>query len=310
MEDHQPRLHGVITTFRRTAELKRALRLLGNQKRILDRLVVVDNDPVPGNKVAVDSYRSRGFSLDYLAMEENLGPAGGIALAMERILGSAEDRDWVVLFDDDDPPTGPLTLSSLLLSAESIRTEDPRLGGVGLAGARIDWRRGRLRRVEEGLVEYLWSDRYPLYSVGALRWVTEYPKELFFGFEELEFGLRLSDAGFALRVVNPTALGLREDEGRPSRPSFRLGPTDWRRYYSLRNFIHILRDRGHPMVAVKVSLIRGIGKPLANMVVSPRLAWRHLQANATAIRDGWLSRLGQVVEPDGHRRSCKAGRVS
>ena len=307
MPDTHPRLYGVLTTFKRPVDLERSLQFLGGQRRVLDRLIVVDNDPLPENQVALRSYCALGLAAEYLPMKENLGPAGGIALAMKRILTRANDRDWVVLFDDDEPPTSPLILSTLIESADAMRPREPRLGGVGLVGARIDWRRGRLQKVSKGPVDYLWSNTYPLYSVGALRQAADYPREMFFGFEELEFGLRLSEAGFALHVVNPTSLRLSAAHDRRRQYPFLVGPLDWRRYYSLRNFIYMLRSHGHPVVAARISLIRGIGKPLANLLLRPGLALRHLRMNALAIRDGWLGRLGRTVDPDGGRR--RDGRV-
>jgi len=55
-------------------------------------------------------------------------------------------------------------------------------------------------------------------------------------------------------------------------------------------------------------LLRGLGKPLANLVISPRAAVHHLALNWRACRDGWSGRMGRVVEPDAtSKRSARQG---
>jgi hypothetical protein len=83
-----------------------------------------------------------------------------------------------------------------------------------------------------------------------------------------------------------------------TRPGLRLPELRWRRFYTLRNTIYVLREHGHRAAALRVSLARGLGKPLANLVLNPRAAGRHLALNWRACRDDWSGRMGRVVEPD------------
>ena len=92
----------------------------------------------------------------------------------------------------------------------------------------------------------------------------------------------------------------RERAGRTDfvmKPSVRIGEPDWRRYYSFRNLIYVLRSGGRSTTAARVILVRGIGKPLANVFVHPRAALGHLRLNLKAARDGWVGRMGRTVEP-------------
>lgn len=125
-------------------------------------------------------------------------------------------------------------------------------------------------------------------------------EDLFFGFEELEFGLRLRSAGFTLYVPGPIWHARREAQGMLARrytPSRTLGTVNWRRYYSLRNLVAILRSDRAYLTALRVTLVVGIAKPLANFVRSPGLSLRHLHLNLLAIRDAWLGHMGRTVEP-------------
>jgi glycosyltransferase involved in cell wall biosynthesis len=293
----------VLVTFRRPAALAAMLAAVDAQTLPLCELVVVDNAPSPehGEIVAAASTPTR-----YLPARENLGPAGGLALGMDALLATVSDDDWILTLDDDDPPTDPSLLATLFEFACVMRAEDRRTGSVGLSGTRFDDRRGRIVRVpDEELhgavrVDSIAGNQFPMYAAAAVREVGTLRPELFFGFEELELGLRMGDAGYALYAHGGLwhsgrcaggRLGLR-----PA-PSRALDVPTWRRYYSLRNLVFILRDRGRSAAALRVTAVTGFAKPAANLFRAPRLAWRHLVVNARACRDGWTGRMGRTVEP-------------
>jgi glycosyltransferase involved in cell wall biosynthesis len=302
-----PKLFGVLVTFRRPTALSIMLQRLVDQDRPLDRLVVVDNSPLPETRALVESAARNGDLIDYVPMPENLGPGGGVAEGMERILEFAEDRDWIVVLDDDDPPYSTSALGELVHFGQAMLDRDPATGGVGLVGARFDWKRGILMRPRDDeltgpmLVDAIGGNSLPMFAVRAIREVGPFPRNFFFGFDDLEQGLRLRKAGYSVY-----ADGLRWRERRASagrlgldiRPSLGLSPVGWRRYYSLRNAIYILRSNGRRRSALRVTLIRGLAKPLANLPVSPGQAVRQLRMNWRACRDAWTGRMGRTVEPD------------
>ena len=307
--DHDRQLIGVLVTFRRPVELSVSLARLADQDRPLDHLVVVDNDGDERVAREIHEFVRRGHDATYVATSENLGPAGGIAVGMEHALRRARDGDWVVLLDDDDPADGPDVLSSLADFGASMLATEPRTGGVGLVGARFDWKSGRLDRVsDEDLrgavsVDYIGGNQFPFYLAAAVSAVGPFDRSLFFGFDDLEYGLRLRHAGYRLFGSGPLWLEQRRRAGRLGlevSPSRTLGEAGWRRYYSIRNIIQILRSNGRDATAVRVAMVRGIGKPLANLPRDPRRAWRHLRLGVRACRDGWAGRMGRTIEPDGY----------
>jgi glycosyltransferase involved in cell wall biosynthesis len=300
------RLLGILITFRRPRELDLMLRRLADSERPVDRLVVVDNSPTADAEALVERYRGRGRAADYLAAPENLGPAGAVALAMGRLLPDAADDDWIVLFDDGEPP-GTEELAEIHDFAQRMRGEDPRLGAVGGVGATFDWARGRVVRVPDHRldgpvpVDYIGSGQLPLYRVPAVRAVGVFRPELFFGFEELEYGLRLRAAGWSLYVDGDRWRAGRSLLGRldvAGRPTVGLAETTWRDYYRLRNLVAILLGAGRRGVAVRVSLLVGLVKPLVNAPRQPGRSLRRLRLNWRAVRDGWAGRLGRTVEPE------------
>jgi len=298
------RVFAILVTYRRPAELSRMLERLAASDRVPDELVVVDNDPTPAARTAVE--RFPGTTL-FVGAPENLGPAGGIALGMARVLDQADSDDWVLLLDDDDPPHDGLSLRKLVAFGDRMFGLDPNTGGVGLVGARFDLRRGEMVRVPDAeltgpvALDYLGGNQFPLYRVDAILRVGTFREGLFFGFEELEFGLRMRRAGFALYADGDEWRTWRSTWGRLGiavRPAAALGEPGWRRYYALRNLIAILRAAGSIRGALRVTLVLGLAKPLRNLVRRPRLAAAHLALGWRATRDGWMGRMGRTVEPD------------
>ena len=315
MTNEPRRRFGVLVTFRRPEALAITLGRLAEQTRPLDQLIVVDNEPSDGSRDAVARARSAA-STEHLEMRENTGFTGGVAAGMERVLEIADDRDLIVVLDDDDPVPHPTTLADLERFFERQRAEDPTTAGVAITGGRFDWRRGQIRRVQdrelEGpvRVDHLAGNQVAHYLVGAVRDAGTFHAPLFFGLSELEFGLRLTQAGYAMYAHGDLWRRQRQEAGRmgiEGGPSWRLAPTNWRRYYVLRNSIYMLRRFGRTDTAVRVA-IANISKPVVNLPLEPRLASRHLRMNVRACADGWAGRMGRRIEPGADARHArKAG---
>jgi hypothetical protein len=201
--------------------------------------------------------------------------------------------------DDDRPLTQHDQIEELLRVSTRALDMTPKLGGVGLGGSRFDWRRGRLVKppldpTGDGLVQvdYLSTNQLPMFRLEAVRAVGPFDASLFFGFSEVEYGLRMRSAGYVLLRADLWA-GHRT----PSQISVRLPEPDWRRYYSLRNQIAVLRRYGYTTTAARIALVRGLGKPVANLPRSPRRAVHALRQNVRAAWDGWRGHLGMTIDP-------------
>ena len=299
-------LQGLLITYRRPAELAQTLTRLAEQTRRLDRLVVVDNHPTPENRELVRARTPARLPSEYVEAPENLGPAGGIALGVRAIDSSADDGDWIVLLDDDNPPATGSLLEELENFGERMLGQDPSTGAVGLVGARFDPTAGRLRRVldtelVDGVaVDYVGGGQFPFYRVEAVRAVGNFREDLFFGFDDLEYGLRLRAAGYAIYGHGDLWREERRRQGRLGltvRPAAGIAEPSWRRYYSLRNLIAILRSSGNTGGALRVTLVTGLAVPALNLARRPRLAARNLGLNTRACLHAWTGRMGRTVEP-------------
>jgi len=300
-------LYGVLVTFRRPEALRGTLHTLAEQTRRLDQLFVVDNEPLDANLRVVEEYRETGLGASYLPMDENVGPAGGyaagIAASLEHVDGH---QSWIVLVDDDDPPWNDSILEEMERFANDTKQRDPETGAVGCGGSRFDLRTGKaVRLLDEDLagpvrVHAIGNNMWPFYDPDALAGIGSFDPRLFFGFEELDLGLRLGKAGYHLYCNGPLRLASRGRTGRLGlevRPRWRGGRPAWRRYYSTRNLIWILRRRDSVFAAAWLTLTVGIGKPLAGVITLVPDGREHARLSFQACRDGWAGRLGRRVEP-------------
>ncbi|MGH2740178.1 MAG: glycosyltransferase, partial [Actinomycetota bacterium] len=214
------RLFGVLVTFRRPAALAITLKRLSEQERMLDHLVVVDNAPTDESRAATSGAKGIADSIEHLEMEENVGFTGGVAAGMRRVLEHADDRDWIVILDDDDPVPYATVFSELARFGEQMLSRDPRTAGVGISGGRFDWRRARIQRVADRelrgpvAVDYVAGNQVPFYLVSAVRAAGTFHAPLFFGLSEIEFGLRLRRAGYSLYGHGDLWWRRREETGR------------------------------------------------------------------------------------------------
>lgn len=300
MSAESKRVHVVVVTYRRPRKLRALVDLL-TQSEIISTVVVVDNEPLPQNEETVLRLPSNVRGV-YMPMSENAGPAGGFAIGVPSATALAASEDWVLLVDDDHPPH-PTEIERLWLFGEQMVADDPHTGGVGRAGSRLG-RFGRLRRVSNDelvgpvRVDTIAGGSIPLYRVKALHAVGTFDEQLFFGFEELEFGLRMQSGGWSLYIDGPmllkhrTRLGLTDDRRRQGVPSQKPA---WRRYYSVRNLIHIIRRHRSTILAAWVSTLLLFRAAFA--VVTPRGGLDDARMTVDGIRDGWMGRLGRRIDP-------------
>src|ERR1700741_3053423 len=106
----------VVVTHRRPDELAKSLDALSTQSRLVDQLIVVDND---ADERVRDLVGGQPIPTTYLPSRRNLGGAGGFALGILHAL--AAGADWVWLADDDGHPQDTEVLATLLACAETHR---------------------------------------------------------------------------------------------------------------------------------------------------------------------------------------------
>ena len=246
-----PPATAVVLTYRRPRHAARVVRsLLEDEGLPASQVIVVVN-----GEGGLDDPTLEG-AITMLTLEENLGPAGGFARAFRFVRGITESP-WIYACEDDADARGPASprLPRLIERVEAFEREvpGPPVGVVLTSGWDVDRRTGRTtrHRVRSPAAPFEEVDFGAWDSTLVSRRVIDagiVPDEsLFWWAEELDFCLRVRDAGFRVLVDVPTVLG----RGRPPELAADDGaalPTradePWCSYYMARNGFLVARRVG------------------------------------------------------------------
>jgi GT2 family glycosyltransferase len=285
-----------LITHRRPSELAETLRRVCAQSRVPDVVVVVNNEADDESAAAVRGVQTP-FPVKYVAVEDNLGPAGAFGMGLARLIELRSDLGAVVQIEDDDPPPDEHVFRDLV---DFVRHHGhvEHFAGVGLDGARLT-RAGFLEPVPADRsgafqVDYLKGGFCPVYVRSAMDLTGGYDPRLFFGFEELELGLRLRRSAKSLWVLGPRpSVTSRAPTTTFSR--VKAQPWTWRRYYSIRNLIWVLSQDGRHWTAIRVTA-RYLLKAAVSAAFHPRLTGQAVRT-VGAVKDAWRGRLGPLLTP-------------
>ena len=250
----------VVVTHRRPELLAESLKVVANQDRPVDHLIVVDNDEDPAVGALVDA---QPVPTTYLPSKHNLGGAGGFALGMLHAL--ALGADWVWCADDDGRPEGPAVLATLLDCADRrglgqvspvvVNIADPDALAFPLRRGLV-WRRKRSELFAPG--ESSSDDLLPgiaslmngaLFSADTLERIGVPDLRLFFRGDEVEMHRRLARSGIAFGTCLSTAYLHPDgsDEFRPilgGRMHTQYPDNEVKRYFTYRNRGYLMSQPG------------------------------------------------------------------
>ena len=297
------RVFVVVVTMDRAPELASTLDAVAGQDALPRAVVVVDHSG-PGTVGAVDAVvdtarrhlAAVGVPLTHHRPGANLGPAGGRAVGLA-LLPSAEPGDLVAFLDDDHPWADHRQLGLLVACLQ----QHPDAAGIGTAGARLD-RLGRLGRVAPASatpVDVIHGGASPVYRREALDAVGGFDATFFYGFEELDLGLRLRAAGW-------TSLAWRAPGSAPHGnppPNLRLVEhlSPERRYYAVRNLARVFAHHGRWLGLLLGAVLALLLRPVATLVVAPSQALPCMVAS-------WQGALHALTGRSGPRHDARTPR--
>ncbi len=296
------RLGAFIMTRHRPLILKRTLELLLDQTCAPDHVLVVDNGPSSETERVVSSFSSTRVT--YQAMNDNLGPAGAAAYALDRL--GRQDYDWIYWGDDDDPPASPDTIERLMKVAISAGADT---GAVGAVGAMWDWKRGELHRLPDKAltgvvsVDMIAGNSHFILRREIIAHVGVPDARLFFGLEELEYCLRIRTAGYRLLVPGDLMKEHRARAGHlhwtPARPFIPTNSPDtlWRRFYSTRNYIYAMNTTFRRPDLARRESFKVLVKACLSWSRGPRYGASYTALQLRAIVDAYLGHMGRTIVP-------------
>ncbi|WP_111672198.1 glycosyltransferase [Algoriphagus litoralis] len=235
------KLGAFVITYNRPDILLATLKAIFSQTYPPDFLWVIDNsDNLETDNAIAGLLDSR---IRYHRIGYNAGPAGAAAKGLELCL--EKGAEWIYWGDDNDPPFRSDCFERLL----AIRNANPFCGVLGTVGHFFDRKKGVIKRIQTRLLEKKeWVEvdsiaggMCMLVSAEVVKAGVFPDKDLFFGFEELDFCLKVSRKGFALVVDSGLFLEARKETGRLDfdRPAYQQKKNLAREYYSLRNLLYI-----------------------------------------------------------------------
>jgi GT2 family glycosyltransferase len=255
-----------IITKDRPLELIEAIKKLLSQSFPPSYIIVVDNGAQTESKDRINDLNDTRIS--YHSIGYNAGPAGGAYWGMKLLF--EKGYDWVIWVDDDDPPKFANLIEDLFDIVHHNDNES--LGMVGAVGERFDRKKGTIIRLKDKeLTGYLDVDTisgnmFPLISKRIFESGILPSKNLFFGFEELDFGLSLKRAGFKILTSGSLHLKHRVQAGRlnliTNKNQKKLYSSLWREYYSARNLAYILFHQERSLIGTLSCICRNITKSI------------------------------------------------
>jgi rhamnopyranosyl-N-acetylglucosaminyl-diphospho-decaprenol beta-1,3/1,4-galactofuranosyltransferase len=277
------RVVALIVTFQRRNDLLATIAAVQAQSRPVDHIVVVDNST---------DFECRGYlsssDVELVATRANLGYSGGLSAGLARILLSAEKQAathvWIL---DDDSPVGPQSLERALRQLDRL----PALASLGNRGFIIRWdgiwvRDGGEQPVpaEASLVD---GGIFPL---SVIKDIGPPRSDFFMVFEDAEFTLRVSRAGYPLFVSDAVeTVPLHRGSEGCSQP--------WRGYYQTRNSIRAAIDLRHRRLLVAV-IARLTKQTVWLLLRGDKDRWKRITLRLKGLKDGLVDDMGITITPD------------
>jgi GT2 family glycosyltransferase len=233
-----------IITYKRTEILLNTIKLLLSQSLPPKKVLIIDNDPGLSAKSLKNIFRDN--NIEYFPVGKNVGPAGAAHIGLTIL--SSEGWQWILWMDDDDPPSSKNQIECIFSILNLYNNKDI-IGVIGASGVYFDLRTCLISRIPNhslnGVVEVdnIAGNQFAIYNKNVIDAGLLPNEKIFFGFEELEYQLRIKDNGYKLLVNADEVLRLRKHFNRDIQNNFghkkRKKSALWRKYYSTRTLTFI-----------------------------------------------------------------------
>lgn len=291
-----------IVTYKRPDILRKTIELLLCQSVAPYKVLIVDNDPQESARSLLSAF-DPGVVV-YSAVGHNSGPSGGTHHGLKTLF--EEGEEWVLWVDDDDPPSAPDQIETILNIVHNY-AEPSRIGMLGAAGVLYNYSKCLIQRIPDhqlkGVlqVDMVAGNQFPVvhrrvYEAGLLP-----DPNLFFGFEDLEYGLRIKQKGFEILVQGEEVERLRKHFkkfGKEKERGLKKNINHlWREYYSARSIAYILRNNNSYLTAFRFSF-RNILKMVAGFKYGFPYGSRQALYLFHGLLDGFRRKMGLTLLPN------------
>lgn len=241
-------LAAFIMTYERAKTLEDTIDRILEQTVPPEKILIVDNSAGFETKELIENLGNP--VLEYFRVGYNAGPAGAAKIGLERL--ASEGFSWIYWGDDDDPPRTHDAFQTLLEIPIENKGE---VGILGLMGNNFNVHTALITKLKldemRGIreVNSMAGGSMMLVNGMVVKRGIVPDEQLFFGYEELDFCLRVRKAGYRILVdadyyraakINST----KRSGNRLDRLGINIGRNSlWRQYYSTRNLLIIVCEK-------------------------------------------------------------------
>ncbi|HYC84124.1 MAG TPA: glycosyltransferase [Chryseosolibacter sp.] len=285
-----------VITYKRANILPDTLAALFGQSLPPALILVVDNSPDDETRRLIAERADPRVA--YHKMGYNAGPAGAARYALEYL--SNQGYKCVYWGDDNNAPKFQDDFERLI----KLHREDT--GIVAAVGHKFNKFFGRIERFNSAeLTGILEADTAGggdcmLISTTVVREGILPDARLFFGFEELDFCIRIREKGFRIIVDGERFYQYRAVAGNLNKKAKVLNLRNsrmyaLREYYGKRNLIYIYKK--HRMFAALLNLVlKTVVKSLAGFRYGFRFGALNMRMMLTSLMHGLVSRMGKTFD--------------
>jgi GT2 family glycosyltransferase len=288
-----------IMTYERPQMVCDTVKSLLKQSNPPQKVLVVDNSQSNDTELIFNEFTDP--RVIYHRMGFNAGPAGAAAVGLSKL--SSEGYDWIFWGDDDDPPPFNNSLEEIFQILKKVDAVE--IGIIGKLGGKLNRLTGRTLNFQNselnGVVEadYIPGNKLMIVNGNVIRAGVLPTEKLFFGFEELDFCLKVKNKGFKILFDGSAILTRRIADGH-TQGSYRwrgksLGDNSklWRQYYSTRNMLYILKSNGL-WPALIFNLLRVIVKMLYSFRFGRAYGVKHMRLQQLALKHFFTRQFGKA----------------
>ena len=292
-----------IITHNRPGEAAETIKRIEEQTMSPSFIIVLDNSDQDHFRETLKNFENE--KIEYHSMQGNKGPAYAACYGLKLL--TAKGYKWIFWGDDDDPPRFPDTFETLFKIPLNLNSDE--IGALGAVGHKFDWKSGRLQRIRDselnGTIEVdsIAGNMSLIVNTFSISDKTLPNPDLFFGFEELEFSLKLQRNGFKLLVDGALMKRYRSSSGhlgiikkRKIIPEY-SEESLWRQYYSTRNLIFMMNnDFGNKKLAFRIAFV-AILKSMTGFLRGTKFGRRNFYLLWLAVFDAYRKKMGMIIQP-------------
>ncbi|MCZ2845104.1 MAG: glycosyltransferase [Candidatus Bathyarchaeota archaeon] len=237
-------------TYERPKILLNSIKELQRQTFRPEYILVVDNSESYDTQKAIEKLSNP--IVKYHRVGYNSGPAGAASIGLQKL--TDKGFKWIYWGDDDNPPKHRTIFENFFSKIEKLSKESNiEVGVFGGRGGNLNKVTGRISSLTNSQLQKADIIEVDVVPGGHTMLVNAevviqkvFPEgKLFFGFEELDFCLKVRKKGFKVVVDSEDWLKENSKEGNIAAnfkwkgSSFGDSSLLWRNYYSTRNLLYI-----------------------------------------------------------------------